>query len=107
MLCRGTFWLVLLLVPTLSVLLDYVVIYSRLIFKPTPIDIAVEFDRCTREPRLDHQLTERGLTRSNLSQFLDSHLSQYDWMAVMTRLKAVSCVDARMLQGPLRGRAYG
>jgi magnesium-transporting ATPase (P-type) len=80
MLCRGTFWLVLLLVPTLSVLLDYVVIYSRLIFKPTPIDIAVEFDRCTIEPRLDQQIINRHCRKRPDNQQSPLEYSVREWM---------------------------
>jgi len=41
-----SFWLVgVVLVPTLSVIVDYVFIYLRLSFFPSPVDIAVEYDR--------------------------------------------------------------
>jgi len=45
MFTRGMFWLLLLLVPTVSLIIDYVVIYTKLIFKPSPVDIAIEYDR--------------------------------------------------------------
>jgi len=41
-----SFWLVgVVLVPTVSVIVDYVFIYLRLSFFPSPVDIAVEYDR--------------------------------------------------------------
>lgn len=41
-----SFWLVgVVLVPTVSVIVDYVFIYLRLAFFPSPVDIAVEYDR--------------------------------------------------------------
>jgi magnesium-transporting ATPase (P-type) len=48
MFSRAIFWLLLVLVPIVSVLIDYTAIYVQKIFWPTPIDIAVEIDRSVR-----------------------------------------------------------
>jgi hypothetical protein len=50
MLGQPSFWLLMLLVPTVSVILDYVVIYIRLAFFPSPIDAAIEYDRGLHPP---------------------------------------------------------
>ena len=45
MLSRGFFWLILLLVPIVSVVIDYVGLHTALTLFPSPIDIAIEVDR--------------------------------------------------------------
>jgi len=45
MLSRGIYWFLLLLVPTISVLIDYIAIYFNIAFKPNPVEIAIERDR--------------------------------------------------------------
>ncbi len=50
MLGQPSFWLLMLLVPTVSVVLDYAFIYVRLAFFPTPVDVAMEVDRGLHPP---------------------------------------------------------
>lgn len=53
MLGQPSFWLLMLLVPTVSVVLDYVAIYVRLAFFPSPVDVAVEYDRGLHPPEAE------------------------------------------------------
>ena len=47
---QAPFWLLTILAPIVSVVIDYLVIYAKLVIWPTPIDIAVEYDRGLYEP---------------------------------------------------------
>lgn len=55
MLSRPTFYLTLVLVPTVSVVVDYTIIYTKLITSPTPVDIAIEYDRCVTGPQVTQE----------------------------------------------------
>lgn len=45
MMRHGSYWLLVLLVPAVSFLIDYGVMAAKAVFCPTPVDIAIERDR--------------------------------------------------------------
>ena len=65
---HASFWLIgVLLVPTVSVIVDYVFVYLRLSFFPSPVDIAMEHDRgfyvpdrAAAPPLDEHDAAERA-----------------------------------------------
>lgn len=48
MMSQAPHWLLVLLVPLVSVAIDYTYIYTRTVFYPSPVDMAVEKDRILR-----------------------------------------------------------
>ena len=45
MFSRGIFWLLMLLVPTISVIIDYLGLFWKITFSPDPVELAIEMDR--------------------------------------------------------------
>ena len=55
----GPYWLLVLLVPVVSLLIDYLLIILKLMFSPSPVDIIIEKDRLERYVCLSLLATKR------------------------------------------------